>query len=345
MSKSKCLGIILALACMKAAVAQMPDSLWMFKDGIPITEKAYFHLYTSDTFPDNRGMFPMVDTGDRYDSMYINFDYQFSQNSVFEHGDTNFGRADTVFQIAPRPGYAGFKIFWDYGVVTFDARDYDSMYLWHKGPLPGHKVHMIWAHGGLCGAYITYQDFGWFESSPVWKRESFPFPPGFIKEGLFELRMLIYNDSTITTDPTSAPGNLKIDNMCFFKLPPHPPVIQTQPQPQTVGEGKSVTFTVFAYGAAGGAPTYQWQKDGNPISGADSSFYTIASAKLSDAGSYTVVVTNSMGSVTSDSATLTVNAKEEKGCGCGAGTGVALIPPLFFKAMAHRKRKKKNHRT
>jgi hypothetical protein len=345
--RSKCLGIILALACLQAAVAQMPDSLWLCKDVIPDTEMYYFHIYMSDTFPDNRGLFPMVDTGDRYDSMYINFDYQFSLNSVYERGDTTGGKPDTVFQFAPRPGYAGFKIFWDHGVVSFDATDYDSMYLWHKGPLPGHKVHLIWAHGGLCGTTITYQDFGWFESSPVWKRESFPFPPGFLKVGLFELRMLIYNDSIGgDTGSTSAPGNLKIDNICFFKLPPHPPVIQTQPQSQTVDEGRSVIFKVFAYGGAAGAPTYQWQKDGNPISGADSSFYTIASAKLSDAGSFTVVVTNSMGSVTSDATILTVKAKEEKkGCGCGSGTGLALIPPLFFKAMVHRKRKKKNLRT
>src|SRR6185369_7618598 len=36
--------------------------------------------------------------------------------------------------------------------------------------------------------------------------------------------------------------------------------------------------------------------------------YTIASAQSADAGSYTVTVTNSVGSVTSNAATLTVNA-------------------------------------
>ena len=52
---------------------------------------------------------------------------------------------------------------------------------------------------------------------------------------------------------------------------------------------------------------YQWYKDGNVISGATSSNYTIKSVKASDAGKYTVKVSNSVGSVTSSAATLTVN--------------------------------------
>ena len=52
--------------------------------------------------------------------------------------------------------------------------------------------------------------------------------------------------------------------------------------------------------------TYQWYKDGEAISGATESSYTISSVKLSDAGNYTVKVCNSMGCVMSDVATLTV---------------------------------------
>ncbi|MBQ7590553.1 MAG: SUMF1/EgtB/PvdO family nonheme iron enzyme [Verrucomicrobia bacterium] len=53
--------------------------------------------------------------------------------------------------------------------------------------------------------------------------------------------------------------------------------------------------------------TYQWYKDGKVISGATASSYTIKSVKTSDAGKYTVKVSNSAGSVTSSAATLTVN--------------------------------------
>jgi hypothetical protein len=61
--------------------------------------------------------------------------------------------------------------------------------------------------------------------------------------------------------------------------------------------------------ASGTAPlTYQWKKDGTSISGATSSTYSIGSTSASDSGSYTVVVTNSVGSATSSAAALTVAA-------------------------------------
>lgn len=82
------------------------------------------------------------------------------------------------------------------------------------------------------------------------------------------------------------------------------PVISSQPASQSVTAGSSVTFSVIAYGAA--TLNYQWRKDGTAISGATSSTYSIASASASNAGSYDVVVTNSLGSATSTAATLSV---------------------------------------
>ena len=81
------------------------------------------------------------------------------------------------------------------------------------------------------------------------------------------------------------------------------PVITQQPQDTTVCEGGTATFSVTATNA----DSYQWQKDGSNISGATSDTYTINSVTSSDAGSYTCVVSNSNGSTTSNSATLTVN--------------------------------------
>ncbi|HVS50888.1 MAG TPA: immunoglobulin domain-containing protein [Opitutaceae bacterium] len=84
------------------------------------------------------------------------------------------------------------------------------------------------------------------------------------------------------------------------------PSITTQPAGASVTVGTSVTFTVAASGT--GTLSYQWKKDGAAISGATSASFTIASPQLADAGSYTVVVSNSAGSATSNAATLTVNA-------------------------------------
>ena len=84
-------------------------------------------------------------------------------------------------------------------------------------------------------------------------------------------------------------------------------IITKQPQSQTVNEGNSATFSVTATGTA--PLSYQWKKDGQDISGATDATYTVSSVKSSDAGSYTVTVSNSAGSVTSDIAELTVIVK------------------------------------
>jgi hypothetical protein len=190
-------GILLVAGWLQAVAAMNADTMWLVKD--TTGDIMWMQMYCADTFPDNRGQFKMADTGDSYNgSHYVNFNYQFTDAS---------------------PGYAGFKLYWDDGVMSFYAADYDSMVFWHKGPLPGHKVVMIWGQGSAgCGTPIFYEKMGEFKASSTWKRESLTFPEGFKKNGLFELRMLVYNDSAAgTVSPTSPKGNLKIDNMFFIK--------------------------------------------------------------------------------------------------------------------------------
>ena len=85
-----------------------------------------------------------------------------------------------------------------------------------------------------------------------------------------------------------------------------PPLITLQPQSQTVTVGKSAQLVITAIGAT--APTYQWYFNGNPLSGATGSTLSLAAVHNSDAGNYTVIATNSLGSATSQIATLTVSA-------------------------------------
>ncbi|PYU57082.1 MAG: pyrrolo-quinoline quinone [Acidobacteria bacterium] len=84
------------------------------------------------------------------------------------------------------------------------------------------------------------------------------------------------------------------------------PYINIQPANQTVSVGQTATFSV---GAAGTPPlTYQWQKNGVDIPGATSSSYTTPATTSADTGTiFRVVVSNTAGSVTSNSATLTVS--------------------------------------
>jgi hypothetical protein len=88
--------------------------------------------------------------------------------------------------------------------------------------------------------------------------------------------------------------------------PEEPPAIVQQPTSRTVTVGDATTFMVTASGTA--PLSYQWRKGGVNISGATGSSYTINSAQLTDAGDYSVVVTNTEGSATSAAATLTVQS-------------------------------------
>jgi hypothetical protein len=84
------------------------------------------------------------------------------------------------------------------------------------------------------------------------------------------------------------------------------PGFSIQPASQTVTVGQPAIFSVMVTGT--GPFTYQWQKNTANISGATSSTYTTPATVSGDNGAtFRVVVTNSAGNATSNSATLTVD--------------------------------------
>jgi hypothetical protein len=85
------------------------------------------------------------------------------------------------------------------------------------------------------------------------------------------------------------------------------PAITAQPTDQRVVVGQPATFSVSASGTA--PLSYQWQKGTTPISGATAASYTTPATTLADdTSTFQVVVSNSAGSVTSNSAMLNVAA-------------------------------------
>ncbi len=100
-----------------------------------------------------------------------------------------------------------------------------------------------------------------------------------------------------TGSVTSAVAVLTVSNAA--------PFIITQPASQTVSVGVTAAFSVNADGAA--LLDYQWRFNGTNITGATATNYSLASVQSSNAGNYTVVITNLAGSITSSVAVLTVN--------------------------------------
>jgi sugar lactone lactonase YvrE len=96
------------------------------------------------------------------------------------------------------------------------------------------------------------------------------------------------------------------------------PAITTQPISVTVRVGASVVFTAAASGSP--TPTYQWRKNGNIITGATSTTYTVTSVATGDAALYTFTATNVAGSATSQAAVLSVDLTSSTGSATGGGS-------------------------
>ena len=106
-----------------------------------------------------------------------------------------------------------------------------------------------------------------------------------------------------------------------------PVSIVTQPQSQTIQEGRPVTFGVTADGTP--PYTYQWKKGGTDITDATNRTYSILLVATTDAGQYTVAVTGAQGAaVTSSPATLTVNVDTTPPTISSVGGGSSVSAPL-----------------
>jgi hypothetical protein len=256
-------AILMCLLLTSGFGAVSIDPLWMYKD-LPDSERTYNSLIVRDTARGNYEFdqrYP-TDTGDAYDGNYINWNYQFSTDSLIIKDKYD---PTTVLYRDYRPGYAGFKIDWDNGVTGFPLARYKYLIITHKGPLPGHKVTIRFGYNSGCGTPTTFETIGSFTASSAWKTDSVKIPDEIRKipesevqnRCYYEMQVLI-NNADPNGSPTSGPGVFKVDNIALA--------------------GKST-------------------------------------ANVGETG-------------------------DSKKCGCGSGTGLALLPVIWCKAMAHRRRRK-----
>lgn len=98
-----------------------------------------------------------------------------------------------------------------------------------------------------------------------------------------------------TTAAVSTPATLTVRTA---------PAVATPPASVIATLGQRAEFSVVASGTP--APTYQWLRNGAPAAGATAATLTIPNVTAADLGTYTVRLTNVVGSVTSAGAVLAV---------------------------------------
>ena len=107
------------------------------------------------------------------------------------------------------------------------------------------------------------------------------------------------------------------------------PTITSQPISVAATAGGTVAFVATADGIP--APTLQWRKNGVAISGATSPTLMLRSVAATDAASYTLVATNTIGTTTSNAALLSLSPSPDFGrlVNLSILTSVSATDPLF----------------
>ncbi|MBN1760612.1 MAG: hypothetical protein JW863_19950 [Chitinispirillaceae bacterium] len=268
MNLRRSLGVLFVIISFKlVSGAPSQDPMWLFKDLPNSSDLLYIALDIYDTCRSQsfNKIIP-TDTGVNYDgSAYINLDYQFTTDTlkiIDRYDSTNVKYSDY------RPGYAGFKLDWDYGMTAWNLAKYKYLVLSHLGPLPGHKLIINFGYNSGCGTPTIFHTIGEIAASTTWKRDSILIPDHIRKippqewknQQYYEMQVIINNvDGSLAS---SAPGILKIDDIAI--------------------EDTSGTFD------------------------------------------------------------NTTEEEASKGCGCGTGTGLALLPPMLFRAVAWRRRRRRD---
>ncbi len=124
---------------------------------------------------------------------------------------------------------------------------------------------------------------------------------------------------SVETNTTDAP--LQFYRLFFPSAFPLPPQFTQQPQSLMVLAGQNRAFTVSANDPGAG---YQWFFNSNGLAGASAPVLALTNIAAANAGTYIVIVTNSLGSVTSSVATLTVALPPALNLGFGAAGTVQL---------------------
>jgi len=155
----------------------------------------------------------------------------------------------------------------------------------------GRPLQLFVLAGG--SAPLTYQ----------WQKDGAPIA-GATRSSYLRANLQAADAGTYTVAVSNAQGSVTSAAAAITVVLPTPPVITMAPVAQTVGEGGEARFAVVA---AGPALTYVWRKDGVTLPGATAAQLELRNVQLSQAGAYSVTVSNGAGAVESPAVRLAVN--------------------------------------
>ncbi|HXG46864.1 MAG TPA: Ig-like domain-containing protein [Methylomirabilota bacterium] len=161
----------------------------------------------------------------------------------------------------------------------------------------GQERRLFWARRDAAGNLLSTHLTG---SAPV------EFPLALASDGSGTRYLTGYFDAHAADTNTSRLSMFLV--ALAEPVAPPPPVIAREPDDATVLVGSSFELSVAAVGA--GALSYQWRRDGESIPHATNATYAVPAAQLSDAGLYSVLVTDGEGAVISREARLVVHPPE-----------------------------------
>ena len=224
MMKKRVRGVLGFFIVLSAGSAfAISDPMWIFADKSNVPYSNFRYCDTArdaDVICFALESDQLPDSGVSMDgSKYINFPYQFNTNPVIVRD--KFDSTVIKYQSSARPGFAGFKTAWDYGMTGFPLPRFKYLILDHLGPLSNHKVKIkFWYNNGGCGVPSFCDDIGSFTSSSTWRTDTIVIPdsirlrPDALKDyKYYEMVFIINNADPASTAMESAKGLLKVDNI------------------------------------------------------------------------------------------------------------------------------------
>jgi len=182
------------------------------------------------------------------------------------------------------------------GMITFNLRMADgSGSLWERADLPGQGIVLeSWINGGT-----TWLELARYTNAAYsrWTRVSQGIPQ--FAQGssvVFRWRQLSHGSAN-TLD------HWALDDVLIGSAP-RPPIILAQPTNRLVSAEGTTEIAVQAVGIP--LPSYQWRFNGVNLPGETNRILLLTGVNINQAGTYTVVVGNGYGELTSTEALLTV---------------------------------------